>query len=323
VVCSGIPAAWNQTCTAKTAVMIWVELMKILVKRAGAFGDVISITPITRRLRQAYPNAVIEVDTQYPEVFHGNTDVDKADRWHTPTQARNQHDYDVVHDLNGSYERRKRAEHGIDCYMEDVFGDRSGDKSLRMEPMPLPDWLYHYPQWEVLDQNKIIVIHPAISWQNRTMPQEFWQQVAWNLNAAGYHVVTTGMNHDRQLRDVFDLRGRLHPCQQVDLVRRAKAYIGSDCGTLFLAGTTDTPIVALFTTSPASMNIIWRHGEPNWRLTPVVPDLPCVGCTTREAERIWPEIVTYHGCERGDFACVSWFNADKVTELALGMACLN
>ena len=46
-----------------------VIVTSILVRRTGAFGDVIDTTPVVRRLRQENPDAEIDVDTQYPHVF--------------------------------------------------------------------------------------------------------------------------------------------------------------------------------------------------------------------------------------------------------------
>jgi ADP-heptose:LPS heptosyltransferase len=294
---------------------------RILVRRTGAFGDVVSITPITRRLRQERgPDAIIDVDTEYPEIFEGNADVTAAADWRKSRQGLADEGYDEIYDLNGSYERRRRADHGIDCYMEDVFGDRNGDKSLKVVCSSLPDWLNQDPEWQTIAENRHVTIHPAVSWQNRTMPKAFWQAAADHMTAAGYRVVTVGTLRDTQLERVYDLRGKLHPRQQAEVCNRSRVFIGSDCGGLFLAGATDVPIVALFTTSPASMNIIWRHGEPNWRCKPFVPDLACVGCTTRFAEKAWPKLVTYHGCERGDFACVNSFDPYDIAVQAMQLA---
>jgi ADP-heptose:LPS heptosyltransferase len=38
----------------------------ILVRRTGAFGDVIDTTPVVRRLREENPDAEIDVDTHIP-----------------------------------------------------------------------------------------------------------------------------------------------------------------------------------------------------------------------------------------------------------------
>ena len=42
---------------------------KILVSRRGALGDVIMTTPIVRRLRQENPNAIIDIKTNYPDIY--------------------------------------------------------------------------------------------------------------------------------------------------------------------------------------------------------------------------------------------------------------
>jgi hypothetical protein len=49
------------------------SVTSILVRRTGAFGDVIDVTPVARRLRNENPDAEIDVDTQYPSSFSAAT----------------------------------------------------------------------------------------------------------------------------------------------------------------------------------------------------------------------------------------------------------
>jgi hypothetical protein len=84
---------------------------------------------------------------------------------------------------------------------------------------------------------------------------------------------------------------------------------------LNLAAATEAPMVTLLTITTIEMNTFWRHGVPNWHVKAIMPGLPCIGCSAR-----LKEVVTYHGCERGDFACVDAFDPSIVTDAVLQMA---
>ena len=274
--------------------------MRVLIKRTGAFGDVVLVTPVTRRLRQELgPDAVIDVVTQYADVFSCNLDV-------TYAGVRASGHYDRFHDLDGSYERRLRRVHGIACYMEDVFGDRGGDWDVVMPRCELPRDLARGVDW-----GHAVVIHPACSWRNRTLPQAFWQEVVELFADRCLEVVVIGTFNDRELRGVTDTRQRLAPREQAEVIRRSRCYIGSDSGPMVLLLATDTPGVVLFTISDPELNVFWRHGVPDWRFRPIRAKVPCVGCAARIDTP-----VEYHGCEREDFACVDTFDPLEVVVTA-------
>jgi len=48
---------------------------KILIKRAGAVGDAIMVTPIIKALKNRYPLSEITIHTVCPQVFENNPDV--------------------------------------------------------------------------------------------------------------------------------------------------------------------------------------------------------------------------------------------------------
>ena len=74
-------------------------MTSILVRRTGAFGDVIDTTPVVRRLRHENPDAEIDVNTQYPRVS-----------LNSPHRVGLKRDiaYDRVIDLNMAFERNLR-----------------------------------------------------------------------------------------------------------------------------------------------------------------------------------------------------------------------
>ena len=86
------------------------------------------------------------------------------------------------------------------------------------------------------------------------------------------------------------------------LVARAAVYIGGDSGPLHIAGTTDTPIVALFGPTLAERSMPWR--DPRWFAEAVdAGSLECRPCRQRE-------------CAPGDFRCLTRITAEQVAAAA-------
>ena len=86
------------------------------------------------------------------------------------------------------------------------------------------------------------------------------------------------------------------------LVSRAAVYIGGDSGPLHIAGTTTTPIVALFGPTLAERSMPWR--DPQWFAEAVdAGPLECRPCRQRE-------------CAPGDFRCLTRITAEQVAAAA-------
>jgi len=86
------------------------------------------------------------------------------------------------------------------------------------------------------------------------------------------------------------------------LVARAAVYIGGDSGPLHIAGTTTTPIVALFGPTLAERSMPWR--DPRWFAEAVdAGPLECRPCRQRE-------------CAPGDFRCLTRITAEQVAGAA-------
>lgn len=277
----------------------YVNKTSTLVVRAGALGDVLMTTPIVARLRKELgPEAVIDVLTGAPIVYQRNSDVTGVGRRAEP--------YDRVIDLDMVCER-DRAIHPIISFMREAFGDDEGDRTIVLSRQHAP------VQMESL---KIAVIHPAVSWPNRTFPKVFWIKVAAGLVAQGFTVIATGTYKDHQVigRGVVDLRNQLVIHQQADLIARAQVFIGSDSGPLSIAASTETPIVAICTTTRYTAVVPYRHGELGWRVRSIAPDIECYGCSAEHKD------VTYVGCHRGDNACIDMIDADAVISAAVEIA---
>jgi lipopolysaccharide heptosyltransferase II len=86
------------------------------------------------------------------------------------------------------------------------------------------------------------------------------------------------------------------------LIARAAVYIGGDSGPLHIAGTTATPIVALFGPTLAERSMPWR--DPRWFAEAVdAGPLECRPCRQRE-------------CAPGDFRCLTHITAERVAAAA-------
>jgi lipopolysaccharide heptosyltransferase II len=86
------------------------------------------------------------------------------------------------------------------------------------------------------------------------------------------------------------------------LIARAAVYIGGDSGPLHIAGTTTTPIVALFGPTLPERSMPWR--DARWFAEAVdAGALECRPCRQRE-------------CLPGDFRCLTRITADQVAAVA-------
>jgi ADP-heptose:LPS heptosyltransferase len=276
-----------------------------LISRTGAFGDVLEVTAVTRRLRQENPEAVIDVATQYPAVFLGNRDVNRAA--FGPVMGRH---YDRLIRLDGAFEERLRKVHPIDAYSEVIFGDRATPHEIVFAAKPISAELSR------LLGSRLVVIHPCRNWPIRTLALEWWQELVDRLTAKEFVVAVTGTRQDHDgLSGAIDLREKLSMAEQAGLIAAAKCFVCSESGPMILAQTTQTPVIAMLTMTPAYRVMHVRNGVEGWGFHAVPAPVPCQGC---EAAHDAP--ATYFEClhARGspEFQrCVTSFDAVAVAAL--------
>ena len=300
--------------------------MKVLVQRRDSFGDVLCTTPVIRRLRKELgPDATINVHTFYPYVFCGNDDVDLVSNGNDlhvrkghpnlftgKAEPGSQYDlsghYDRVIDLNLAFEKRFRKIHGIDAYMEEVFGDRGddNDKGVVLAKVDCPEMN--------VDLCDAIVIHPARSEQCRTLPPTFWHELVKVLKSRDKIVISVGTSQDYDIEGVDrDTRNRLNPQMQAALIQKCGVLIASESGILGgILPATSTPAVGLLTMSLPETCGPYRLGGLNKRFYPIMAKTDCVGCSLR-----YPEVITAHRClEDRDYECVRTFDPIEVADKA-------
>ena len=280
--------------------------MSILVRRTGAFGDVVLTTPVIRRLRRENPDAEIAVQTAYPGVFARSPHRVATLPPGPPPYPWTEHGgVGRTIDLDLAYERRPTT-HIVNAFMLNAFGDEGepGDRGQELAYEKLDQW----PA-----KPRVVVVHAAkAGWRNRTLPEATWVEAVNLLRAAGCFPIVVGTMRDALPKARCAAFHSEDALATAALIARAACFVGSDSGLLHVAGATDVPIVGVFTCALAETRLPWRNGTLGERCEAVVPPLDCVGCLARA-----PIPATAESCERGDIACVTAVTAEAIVSAAL------
>jgi GT2 family glycosyltransferase/ADP-heptose:LPS heptosyltransferase len=219
----------------------------ITIKRVGALGDVLMITPIVRFIKKQFPYIDIHIMTKYFELFKNNPYVNSASLQYK--------DCDMFIDLDGVYES-KPGLHILDSYAIAVlgFGLDLNDENFHLDM--ISDQETEKSEKETIDLNfcseKYICINMSKSWDSRTLSIETWDKIISSFLDKNYFVVNLGTDKDdnsthESNRNYFDLRGKLSIHQTLEWIKHSSLYIGMDSGLLHVAQCTDTPVVGIFT----------------------------------------------------------------------------
>lgn len=263
------------------------------VNRRAALGDVLLTTGIIRALKQRYPNHDIHVSTLITEIFKNNPYVSKV------VTDKSQLVANIMIDLDMVYEKNPKMS-VIDAYGREAFGDQSGldlrpelfsceaDKHRVMTKIPPDFWNSRY-----------VVVHMAVSWQNRTWQRQKWLKVIEMCVRNNERVVVVGRGGDflpDPMPGVFNAINALNLAETRELIKHAKCFVSMDSGILHVAMTTETPVVGLFTCA-----------NPEYRLFPrgaktvaLIPKVSCRFCLHEENPP-----VTFVGCKVNTFQCLN------------------
>ena len=275
----------------------------VLIRRHGAFGDALCVTPIIAHFRATLgPDAVIDVATATFSAFEGNSDVTGIYPPHHGAEG-----YERVIDLNNAYELRPKM-HIVDAYAEAAGITLSDSKKVLRFGCNDRDYR----------RGDTVIMHCAKSWESRTIPRDTWDEVASVLNGKGYKVVAVGTGRDYVPAGAADRRDlTLNGIRGA--VKTSAGFIGSDSGLLHLAGTTDAPIVGIYTCASHEVRKPLRPSAP---FAAVYPAIDCYGCLAQ----FTPPVHDLPECISGDLRCVREISAaavvaafESVTAQALGI----
>jgi GT2 family glycosyltransferase/ADP-heptose:LPS heptosyltransferase len=218
----------------------------LVVKRKHAIGDVLLTTPVIAALKNAKPERPIWVQTDFPQVFQNNPDVEKAQ-----VELTDMDDVFPVLDLNDAYE--KRTEIGIlDSYMLEMTARFPKTLGVVMDQPRLHpsgtdfEWADNLAR-EFNFGSKVCVMHAdTTEWPGKQWPQQRFAEIATWLVLAGWHVVAVGTRPLPQNFDAVNLINGTNVLQLAALLSRASLFIGGDSFPFHAALAMRCPAVGIF-----------------------------------------------------------------------------
>lgn len=122
------------------------------------------------------------------------------------------------------------------------------------------------------DLSKLVLVHPGVHWESKTLPLDWWQEVVDGLAASGLSVCLIGQ--DEETRGVhpltvpegaIDLRNRTTLSELIALLSQSHALVSNDSGPVHLAGAFENWIVLIPTCKHPEHLLPWRHGSQEYK----------------------------------------------------------
>ena len=153
----------------------------------------------------------------------------------------------------------------------EFIGNKTIDYKITEE-----DW-YHVRQLSDHDWDQpFIVFHGRVGNQNRTIPPEFWEQLANLFLEKKYTIILVGSRGDVQMHgpNVINLVGKTNLPILRALLERSALFIGVDSGPMHVADGA-CKAIGIFTIADPEKRV-------SKAVTPFVAPVPCRGCLHRQ-----------------------------------------
>ena len=267
------------------------------VRRSGALGDVLMITPVLKRLRQIYPDAKIIVSTDCQNVLKNSPYIDQIERCEKKFLKK----IDRLIDLNFAYEKRAHL-HVVEAYFQEAFDEKPMDYTLELNVTEKDSFLLA-KKIGVL-RRPFLVMHQAKSWDNRTWPKSYWDHLTKRCIAGGYDIAIIGQGEDffYEGEGAFDFRKKLTLQEIKILIEKSEGFISIDSGLFHIAQTTQTPVFGIFTIADPALRITRKENT-----YPFIPALSCRFCLHKERAP-----VTFFKCPLQTNGCVKDILPDSI-----------
>jgi GT2 family glycosyltransferase len=256
---------------------------KILVKRMGANGDVLTATAILPALKKKWPAAKITFCTACRDVLFGNPHIEKIIS--APQEVIVQQ-YQLIVNLDLAYE-----------YHPNWPIIKSYAFTAGVKEEDCKTYLSAVPCRQPLPSN-YAVVHAKkaanFDWVGRYWKVERLAEIVRRLRNLGIPVVNVGTRGDWELPADVDLRGLTTMNELSGVVKDARLFIGVDSFPMHLAEMYQIPGVVFFGSILPEMRL-----ARNSKLVPITAELDCLGCHHRQKV----PCVGTHVCSRGDLAC--------------------
>ena len=283
----------------------------ILVRRRAALGDVVMSTGVVRELyRKHAGQCAITVETEYPLVYKNNPYIQDLRNWGEVNVA----DYDVVYDLDDSYELNP-DNHFIDSMFYRVFGANQLNKTVDLHPDDNDK--------NTVDQDIKAIDAPFVAvhmrhwhWALKNIDLEIWCEIFTKVfeQRTDFKFVTVGGPTDLTLEHPLfvDARAKYTPQQLRYFLYHAQCYVGIDSGPFQIASGSDTHVIGLLTHNPPENIMPLRKMDPTWNWTAIQASIDCVGCNVKQ-----PRPVRAINCIHGDFRCNKMWDTDRIAQTIL------
>ncbi len=238
---------------------------KILIQRAGGFGDIILMTPVLREMKRRWPTCHISIACMqhYGVVLHGLPYIDELLPFPTPLEAAEAHDVWIFYE--NAIEKDPRAH---ELHMTDLFAEIAG--------LSMGDDVDRRPEYRVRPSEAI--------WANEAYPRNGNKRIAIQVAASGrcrrYHLLGDLLNELVKKgfevfllgteNDIPALRGkRLTPQirnlteigltfrQSCAVLNTVDCLIGPDSALTHIAGALNIPAVALYGAFPWKLRTLY------------------------------------------------------------------
>lgn len=216
----------------------------MIIRRKGALGDMILMTPAIRQLRLDNPNIYIGVETFYPDVFSNSPYVNEAARRIIKPNEK-------VVELDAHYEKNL-DQHPIDAYARAILGHNKLNSKMTDLFVTEKDRHYVDTWWKksIIPGKRVIVVHFGTTW----VPiegKEFDKLLHYLTKR--FVVILVGRKippkeyYPSNLDGVVSLVDQEWSIHQLQwLIEKSDLFFGTDTGVMHIASTTNTPIVSCY-----------------------------------------------------------------------------
>lgn len=211
----------------------------ILIKRDGAIGDVLLITPVIRAIKKDNPETTITVETKCPDVLYNNPMISKIIN-DEPDVSK----YTHVYDLNMSYENDPRK-HIVKKYSE-IIGVVADD--TRSEIYLTEDEIR---TGEIINSSRWVAVDVSKTWESRTWDYDNWCKLTDLLRKKQYKVVTVSrkLNNGEKIPNIGeDIRmvyiDNIRKCAAI--ISKCCCFVGVDSGMAHISQAMKVPSVILY-----------------------------------------------------------------------------
>lgn len=226
---------------------------KILILRAGGFGDLVLMTPVLREIKRRWPQCVLTVSTMghYGQVLANLPFVDAVLPYPLPLDVYAAQDAHVFYE--NAIERNPRAQ---EVHMTELFGEIAGItgiENLRPEyRVKATEAIWAAEAYPRVNGTRRVCIQIGASAKCRVYPRDLMGQAVAALLKRGWEVFLMGAAGEIKLPDTVppglrnlaaaDLTFR----QSCAVASMADCVVGNDSAMLHVAGALGVPAVGLY-----------------------------------------------------------------------------